>query len=77
MEWQTLINIGGAGLLTSFGWFARQIWDSVQELKKDVQKIEIDLPTNYVRKVDIESRFDKLEAILARIFDKIEQKADK
>lgn len=77
MEWQTLINIGGAGLLASFGWFARQIWDSVQELKKDVQKIEIDLPTNYVRKVDIESRFDKLEAILARIFDKIEQKADK
>ena len=77
MDWQTLINIGGAALLASFGWFARQIWDSVQELKKDVQKIEIDLPTNYVRKVDIESRFDKLEAILARIFDKIEQKADK
>ncbi len=77
MEWQTIINVGGSALLAALGWFARQIWDSVQELKKDVQKIEIDLPTNYVRKVDIESRFDKLEAILARIFDKIEQKADK
>ena len=77
MEWQTIINFGGSALLAALGWFARQIWDSVQELKKDVQKIEIDLPTNYVRKVDIESRFDKLEAILARIFDKIEQKADK
>ena len=77
MEWQTIINIGGSALLAALGWFARQIWDSVQELKKDVQKIEIDLPTNYVRKIDIESRFDKLEAILARIFDKIEQKADK
>ena len=77
MEWQTIINFGGSALLAALGWFARQIWDSVQELKKDVQKIEIDLPTNYVRKIDIESRFDKLEAILARIFDKIEQKADK
>lgn len=77
MEWQTIINVGGSALLAALGWFARQIWDSVQELKKDVQKIEIDLPTNYVRKIDIESRFDKLEAILARIFDKIEQKADK
>ena len=77
MEWQTIINVGGSALLAALGWFARQIWDSVQELKRDVQKIEIDLPTNYVRKVDIESRFDKLEAILARIFDKIEQKADK
>ena len=77
MEWQTIINVGGSALLAALGWFARQIWDSVQELKRDVQKIEVDLPTNYVRKVDIEARFDKLEAILARIFDKIEQKADK
>ena len=77
MDWQTIINIGGAALLSAIGWFARQIWDSVQDLKKDVQKIEIDLPTNYVRKIDIEARFDKLEAILAKIFDKLDQKADK
>ena len=77
MDWQTIINIGGGALLSALGWFARQIWDSVQDLKEDVQKIEIDLPTNYVRKIDIEARFDKLEAILAKIFDKLDQKADK
>ena len=59
------------------GWWCRQIWDSVQQLKKDVQSIEISLPTNYVRKVDLDAKFDKLEATLQRILDKLDQKADK
>jgi len=77
MEWQQLINIGASTLLMALGWWCRQIWDSVQALKKDVQKIEIDLPTHYVRKVDIEQRFDRLENILDKIFDKLDNKADK
>jgi hypothetical protein len=77
MEWQQLINIGASTLLMALGWWCRQIWDSVQSLKKDVQKIEVDLPTHYVRKVDIEQRFDRLENILDKIFDKLDNKADK
>jgi hypothetical protein len=59
------------------GWWCRQIWDSVQNLKKDVQSIEVNLPTNYVRKVDLDVKFDKLESTLQRILDKLDQKADK
>jgi hypothetical protein len=59
------------------GWWCRQIWDSVQNLKKDVQDIEVALPTNYVRKVDLDVKFDKLESTLQRILDKLDQKADK
>lgn len=77
MEWQTIINLVGGAALASMGWFARQIWDSVKELRKDIHKIEIDLPSNYVKKVDIEARFDRLELILQRIFDRLETKADK
>ena len=52
MDWQYLFNmVAGAGML-GVGWWCRQIWDSVQNLKKDVQSIEVALPTNYVRKVD-------------------------
>jgi hypothetical protein len=59
------------------GWWCRQIWESVQNLKKDVQSIEVNLPTNYVRKVDLDVKFDKLESTLQRILDKLDQKADK
>lgn len=74
---QGIINLIIGAALTTMGWFARQLWESVKALKDDIKKIEIDLPTHYVRKVDIEARFDKLELILAKIFDKIDAKADK
>lgn len=77
MDWQTMINLVGGAILAITGWFARQIWDSVQELKNDIHQIEVDLPTYYVKRVDIDLRFDKLENILERIFDRLEQKADK
>jgi len=77
MDWQIIFNIGCGIALSVAGWFARELWDSVQALKRDVQKIEVDLPMNYVRKIDLEVRFDKLEATLQRILDKLDQKADK
>ena len=77
MEWQTIINLIVGALLAGIGWFARQIWDSVKELRADIHRIEIDLPTNYAKKVDIDARFDRLEVILQRIFDRLENKADK
>jgi len=49
----------------------------VQALKADIKAIEIDLPKHYVSKADIESRLDKIDATLERIFDKLESKADK
>jgi chaperonin cofactor prefoldin len=77
MDWQFIINFVGGIVLSVGGWFARQIWDATQELKKDIHSIEVDLPTNYVKRVDIETRFDKLENILEKIFDRLDTKADK
>ena len=59
------------------GWWCREIWDSVKSLKNDVQQIEVNLPTNYARKSEIENRFDKIDNALERIFDKLDEKQDK
>jgi len=77
MENQSLFNIVVVAVLGCVGWFARQLWDAIQSLKDDLKSIEVELPTQYVRKVDIESRFDKLESILEKIFDRLDRKADK
>lgn len=77
MDWQFVINFVGGIVLSVGGWFARQIWDATQELKRDIHAIEVDLPTNYVKRADIETRFDKLENILEKIFDRLDTKADK
>ena len=77
MEGQTLINLIIGSVLSVLGWFARQLWDAVQTLKEDMKKLEVELPTNYLRKDEFESRLDKIEAMLERIFDKLDNKVDK
>jgi predicted amidophosphoribosyltransferase len=77
MEWQMVINIVGGAILSVIGWFARVLWDSVQELRKDLKQIEIHLPTNYVKKDELTVRFDRIEQLLDRLYEKLESKADR
>lgn len=77
MDGQSFFNLVVGTLLVAVGWWCREIWDSVKALKDDVKKIEVDLPTNYVRKTEIEYRLDKIDQVLERIFDKLDSKVDK
>ena len=74
---QDIINLLVGSVLAVLGWFARQMWDAVQGLKSDMQKIEVSLPTHYVRKDELEARFDKLESMLDKISEKLDNKVDK
>jgi hypothetical protein len=77
MEWQTLINIGAGSVLAVFGWFARELWDAVKKIKEDVQDLEVKLAKEYTTREDMNARFDKIEMILGKIFDKLDNKVDK
>ena len=84
MDWQTLINFGAGSLLAIGGWFCRQLWDSVKELKADIADLKLHVSETYVKKSDVESlrtdmdkRFDRIEQMIARLYDKIDAKADK
>jgi chaperonin cofactor prefoldin len=77
MDIQSLLNLGISCALACLGWFARQLWEATQKLKEDLKRIEVDLPTSYVTKSDIQARFDRLEAILDKLFEKLDKKADK
>ena len=77
MNDQTIINLVIGVVLSVLGWFARQLWDAVQTLKNDMKELEVELPTHYLRKDEFESRLDKIETMLERIFDKLDNKVDK
>jgi hypothetical protein len=77
METQTIINVGLGIILTIVGWFARQIWENVQRLQRDLHEIEVNLPTHYVQKSDYTETMKRIEIMFERIFDKLEQKADR
>jgi hypothetical protein len=84
MDWQNLINIAGGTCLAVAGWFARQLWDSIKELKTDIASLRLHMSESYVKKSEVETlrgemdkRFDRLEQMIARLYDKIDAKADK
>ena len=77
MDWQLIINLAGGAVLTAIGWWCREIWDSIKTLKEDIKKIEVELPTNYMKKDDVNARFDKIDGVLERIFDRLDNKVDK
>lgn len=77
MELQSLMNIGVGIVLAGVGWFSRQIWDAVAELRRDIHEIEVDLPKTYVRKDEFTEVIKEVKAMLEKIFDRLENKADK
>jgi len=74
---QQLINYILGSVMAILGWLGKTVWDAVQDLKNDLKDLEVELPTNYVRKDELEARLDKLEIMLSKIYDKLETKADK
>jgi hypothetical protein len=84
MDWQNVINFGIGSILAIGGWFCRQLWDSVKELKADISGLRLHVSDVYVKKSEIDTikgdmdkRFDRIEMLLDRLFDKLESKVDK
>lgn len=74
---QNLLNII-FGLVASIGgWFARELWTAVKELKTDLSKLREDLPKNYLVKDDYREDMKKIHEMLNKIFDKLDGKVDK
>ena len=84
MDWQHLINIGAGAGLSVLGWFARQLWDAVKNLQNDINRLELSISDNYIKKsevsnmkADINTRFDRLEQLIDKVYDKLDNKADR
>lgn len=77
MDMQAIINMVFLLAVGVGGWFAREVWGAVKELRTDLHKIETNLPKEYVLRVDLDKRMDHIEAMFQRIYDKLDGKADK
>ena len=77
METQQLINIVLGTTCSVMGWFARELWAAVKELKTDLSKLKEDLPRTYVDRNDYRSDMHDIKSMLGKIFDKLDGKQDK
>lgn len=77
MELQFLINMALGSALTAIGWFARELWSAVQNLKEDLYKLREEIAKDYMPKDDFNAFKSELFSMLRRIEDKLEKKEDK
>lgn len=74
---QSVFNFILAGVSTVLGWFLREMWSAVKELKADLAALREELPREYCIKVDLDKRFDRVESVLDKIWTKLDNKADR
>ena len=77
MDLQEMINLGLGAALTAMGWFARELWSAVKQLKEDLNLLRIEIPKTYVAREDFKSDMREIKEMLTRIFDKLDDKQDK
>jgi hypothetical protein len=84
MDWQIILNIVAGAIVGVGGWFARRLYDAVDSLQSDISRIELHLSENYVKKSEVDSfrtdmdkRFDRIEVLLDKLYDKLDGKVDK
>lgn len=77
MEQQTVINLVLGTVSTVVGWFARELWTAVKDLKSDLAKLREELPKTYVTRDDFREDMRELKDMLGKIFDKLDAKQDK
>ena len=63
--------------MSVLGWFARELWSAVKDLKADLAKLREDLPKAYVMREDYREDMRDIKEMLGKIFDKLDQKIDK
>lgn len=74
---QSVFNwlVGGVG--AAFGWILKVIWDAVTELRQDMKDLNKEVHEDFVRKEDYRVDIAEIKQMLARIFDKLDNKVDK
>ena len=77
MNLQDLINLAFGAAASVLGWFARELWAAVKEMKVDLAKLREELPRNYVVRDDYKDDIREIKEMLTKLFDRLDNKADK
>ncbi|MCL2656150.1 MAG: hypothetical protein FWD62_01810 [Betaproteobacteria bacterium] len=77
METRLIIDVLLGTCMAALGWFSREMWSAVKDLKSDIALLRERLPMKYALKLDLENALNRIDGKLDKIFDKLEGKADK
>jgi hypothetical protein len=76
MDFQHMINLGIGLILSIGGWFAREVWVAVKDLRNAIHRIEIEVPKGYVAKSEFIEAVREIKQEISRGFERIHDKLD-
>jgi hypothetical protein len=80
-QYKSLIEMGLWVIVATMGWFLRELWGAVKELREDLHRLEVDLPSNYVKRENFSDEMSKLRQDIRQdfqiAFKKIDELRDK
>jgi hypothetical protein len=71
-QFHSVLEIALWGIVAAIGWFARQLWDAVSELRRDLHDLEVTLPTNYIRRDEFQEGVRQIREDLQIIFQRLD-----
>ena len=74
---QNVINMILGTAFAILGWFARELWSAVKDLKNDLAKLREELPKTYTAKEYYREDLREIKEMLGKNFDKLANKVDK
>lgn len=77
MDTQLLIDITLGAVLTVMGWVAKELWNTLREMSREIHEIRQEMPTKYVMRSDYKDDLNEIKSMLNKIFDQLNAKADK
>ena len=77
MDMQGIINLAGLVVIGIISFLYKDNAYKLRNLEEKIHRSEVDMPTNYVRKDELSSHLNRIESMLNKIFERLEQKADK
>ena len=74
---QLVLNWGFALVGALGGLILKATWDALTTMRKDLASLQESISANYVRRDDFKSHAQRVELLLDRIYEKLDEKADK
>jgi len=81
VDWQSAFNIAAGMVGGIMGWLLKTLWSAVERLRRDLNALEVSISSNYLKRDDFKEAMERLEhkidRLSERLFDKLEEKADR
>jgi hypothetical protein len=77
LDWQQIVNFFITAGFACVGYFYSQIITDAKKDRQMLNDLRVDMPTKYVSKDDLTAHLNRIETMLTKIFDRLEQKVDK